>query len=109
MRQKVHSQPIPLAKEVQNTINLLIRQTDPINSLKMRITKQPQSGSNRDCRLPIPGTTIEKKYKDHSYTVIVLKDGFEYEQMRYKSLSAIAKKITGSHWNGYGFFGLEKR
>lgn len=108
MRKKTQTHPVSLSNEVRQTIDLLIQQTDPINSVKMRATKQNQTTTNRDYRLPIPGTTIEKKYKDQSHTIIVLKDGFEYEQKRYKSLSAIAKKITGSHWNGYGFFGLEK-
>jgi hypothetical protein len=38
----------------------------------------------------------------------VLPLGFEYEGEKYKSLSAIAKKITGSHCNGYHFFRLTK-
>ena len=109
MSQKSHLQSASLSNEVKQTINSLIQQTDPINSLKMRTAEQPKTGTSRDYRLPIPGTTIDKKYKDQSHTILVLKEGFEYEQKRYKSLSAIAKKITGSHWNGYGFFGLEKR
>jgi Protein of unknown function (DUF2924) len=39
--------------------------------------------------------------------VTVRADGFEYESQTYKSLSAIAKAVTGSHWNGYVFFGLK--
>ena len=74
------------------------------------MAKNSQNKRNmRDYRLPIPGSTIHKEYKGQKYIVRVLKYGFEYEKKSYKSLSAIAKKITGSHWNGYGFFGLEKR
>jgi len=39
--------------------------------------------------------------------VTVLADGFEYQGERYRSLSAVAKAITGSHMNGFRFFGLE--
>ena len=39
--------------------------------------------------------------------VLVTADGFEYEGMRYASLSAAAKAITGSHCNGFRFFKLE--
>ena len=39
---------------------------------------------------------------------MVLDNGFEYEGQVYRSLSRIAKVVTGSHWNGYGFFGLKK-
>jgi len=60
-----------------------------------------------DERLPAPGTAIVRQYKGRTLQVLVLTDGFEFEGQRYKSLSAVAKKITGSHVNGYRFFGLE--
>ncbi|GIW81344.1 MAG: hypothetical protein KatS3mg105_3501 [Gemmatales bacterium] len=61
-----------------------------------------------DARLPAPGTAIIRHYKGRTLQVLVLSDGcFEFEGQRYKSLSAVAKKITGSHVNGYRFFGLE--
>ena len=37
---------------------------------------------------------------------MVLDDGFEFEGKRYRSLTAVAKAATGSHWNGRHFFGL---
>ena len=55
----------------------------------------------QDRRLPIPGTVISRPYKGQSLHVSVLADGFEFEGETYKSLSAVAKKITGSHCNGY--------
>jgi hypothetical protein len=60
-----------------------------------------------DPRLPTPGTAIVRQYKGRTLQVLVLPDGFEFEGRRYKSLSAVAKRITGSHVNGYRFFGLE--
>lgn len=60
-----------------------------------------------DERLPPPGTAIVRQYKGRTLQVLVLTDGFEFEGQRYKSLSAVAKKITGSHVNGYRFFGVE--
>ena len=39
--------------------------------------------------------------------LIVLPDGFEWQDQKYGSLSAIAKAITGTNWNGYAFFGLK--
>jgi hypothetical protein len=60
-----------------------------------------------DSRLPAPGTAMVRQYKGRTLQVLVLPDGFEFEGERYKSLSAVAKKITGSHVNGYRFFGLE--
>jgi hypothetical protein len=60
----------------------------------------------KDKRLPIPGTIVKKEYKGNQIQVEVLENGFEYKGRKYKSLSAIAKEITGAHWNGYLFFNL---
>lgn len=60
-----------------------------------------------DGRLPPPGTLITRLYKGRNLTVTVLADGFEHMGERYGSLTAVAKAITGSHMNGYRFFGLE--
>jgi hypothetical protein len=59
-----------------------------------------------DRRLPPPGTVLARPYKGQTLRVIVRADGFEYEGEAYNSLSAVAKAITGSHCNGYLFFGL---
>jgi Protein of unknown function (DUF2924) len=60
-----------------------------------------------DGRLPAPGTAIDRTYKGRKIRLLVQTDGFDYEGRRYKSLSAVAKEVTGSHVNGYRFFGLE--
>lgn len=62
----------------------------------------------RDARLPMPGCLIVKEYKDQTIVVKVLNEGFEYDNRRFASLSAIAGEITGTRWNGFAFFGLEK-
>jgi hypothetical protein len=43
------------------------------------------------------------------HCVTVLDDGFEYQGSKYRSLSAIARAITGTRWNGPAFFGLRNR
>lgn len=60
----------------------------------------------RDSRLPPPGNWIERPYKGRTIRVLVVADGFEYEGQRFKSLSAVAKAVTGSHTNGFLFFRL---
>ena len=65
-------------------------------------------GIPADRRLPMPGTIITREYKGQSLQVVVLKQGFEFEGESFKSLSAVAKAITGSHCNGYLFFRLIK-
>ncbi len=56
----------------------------------------------------LPGTVLARDYKGRTVRVTVLANGFEYEGERYKSLTAVAKAVTGKHWNGYHFFGLRK-
>ncbi|MCG6158326.1 DUF2924 domain-containing protein [Rubinisphaera margarita] len=62
--------------------------------------------TNHDPRVPLPGTTITREYKGQTLQVTVLADGFLYAGEVYKSLSAVAKAITGSHGNGFLFFRL---
>ena len=59
--------------------------------------------------LPAPGTILTRLYKGRLLEVTVLADGFAYGGQRFATLSAVAKKITGSHWNGFHFFGLTKQ
>jgi hypothetical protein len=66
-----------------------------------------QTTVTSDPRLPAPGIAIVRNYKGPMLRVLVLSDGFEYNGERYKSLSAVAKAITGSHCNGFRFFELE--
>lgn len=52
------------------------------------------------------GIKLIREFKGKRYSVTVLKDGFEFNGNKYKSLSSIANKITGKHWNGKKFFGV---
>jgi len=63
---------------------------------------------SQDDRLPMPGAVLTRRYKGRTIEVRVLPDGFEYEGEVYKSLSAVARAVTGTHWNGYHFFQLGK-
>jgi Protein of unknown function (DUF2924) len=63
----------------------------------------------RDGRLPLPGTLLTRSFANRRIVVTVLKDGFEYQSQRYRSLSAIAREVTGTRWNGLLFFGLVGR
>jgi len=68
--------------------------------------KLPLPEVPRDPRLPAVGTVIRRDYRGTTHEVTVGVDSFEYAGQRYKTLSAIAKHITGTAWNGFGFFGL---
>jgi hypothetical protein len=65
--------------------------------------------TRNDLRLPPPGTEIRKRFGNRDIVVKVLPKGFEYKHQRYRSLSAIARDVTGTRWNGLLFFGLTER
>jgi hypothetical protein len=61
---------------------------------------------SNDSRLPLPGALLVREHKGQTLQVRVLPKGFEFEGEIFKSLSAVAKKITGQHCNGFYFFKL---
>jgi DUF2924 family protein len=67
--------------------------------------KQPVRKGDR----PISGTRLIREWQGVEHTATVLDAGFEYQGRRYKSLSAVARTITGTRWNGPAFFGLRNR
>jgi hypothetical protein len=54
-----------------------------------------------------PGTRLIREWQGRTYDVLVLDDGFSWQNTHYRSLSAIARKITGTAWSGPLFFGLK--
>lgn len=63
----------------------------------------------RDPRLPEPGTVLTREHNGVEHHVVVLDDGFEYRGERFATLSKVARAITGTNWNGYLFFSLQRR
>jgi len=64
------------------------------------------AGRDRDARLPKPGTILSRAFRDQNITVHVLETGFQYEGVVYRSLSAVARHVSGTQWNGFAFFQL---
>jgi hypothetical protein len=80
-----------------------------------RLERLVESGENdRTTRRPAsrerlrPGTTLVKNWRGRTYRVVVLEHGFTFDGVTYQSLSQIARKISGTPWNGPAFFGLRK-
>ncbi len=75
--------------------------------------KKPTYGKaerqRRDRRLPAPGAVVVARVGGRQHLVTVLERGFVYGGRPFRSLSAIARVITGTTWNGFLFFGLERR
>jgi hypothetical protein len=86
------------------------------NDAELRVTapREPEAGKTVQCRVsngspaPLPGSRLTRQYKGRLLQVTVLADGFEFDSERYRPLSAIAKAVTGAHWSGYRFFGLQQ-
>jgi Protein of unknown function (DUF2924) len=73
---------------------------------------EPAAGDARKPTPPIslkPGTRLVREWRGVTHTVLVHADGVEWNGRRYKSLTVIAREITGARWSGPRFFGLRKR
>ena len=62
-----------------------------------------------DPRNPLVGTRLVREWGGVEHSVTVCSDGYEWQGLKFKSLSAVAKTITGSSWNGFVFFGLRAK
>ena len=60
-------------------------------------------------KAPTPGTRFIREWRGQRHEVTAAADGFEYLGQRFRSLTAVAKAITGQHTNGHVFFGIKKR
>ncbi|QOJ01910.1 MAG: DUF2924 domain-containing protein [Phycisphaeraceae bacterium] len=85
------------------------RESDNVRAGARLVTITGRLASAGTDRLPAPGTVLRRSFKGAEHEVTVLPNGFEYEGKAYRSLSAVATAITGSHWNGFLFFGLTKK
>ena len=56
-----------------------------------------------------PGAKLVREWRGETHTVIVCEDGFEWKGRHWRSLSVVARKITGGHWSGPRFFGLKEK
>ena len=55
------------------------------------------------------GTIYTRLWKGREIRAVAVEGGYEWDRVVYRSLSAVAKVVTGSHWNGRLFFGITKR
>jgi len=86
-----------LRKETVERLRVLAKQYDKPGS---RLKSRPD-------RLPIAGTRLVREWQGVQHCVTIRGDDFEFQGRPYKSLSAIAREITGVRWNGWVFFGLK--
>jgi hypothetical protein len=88
-----------LSRETRRTLDLLADEIEGRSGRKAVIA---------DSRNPVVGTRLVREWDGVEHTVTVMKDGFDWQGRKFKSLSAVARAITGTQWNGYRFFGLRE-
>src|SRR5258705_13635921 len=69
----------------------------------------PGGKKPRDSRLPAPGQWLSRQFQGQTVSVEILGTGFRYQERVYKSLSAVARHVTGVQWNGFSFFHVQGR
>ena len=96
------------AAEIADEADLRIRAPEGFFAERPSIPAD-RAKPGRDWRLPVPGAVLSRQFENRRILVTVLEKGFEYQSRRYRSLSAIAREVTGTRWNGLLFFGLAER
>jgi hypothetical protein len=98
------------AMEIANDADLRIRAPRTMfgqdRTLDPGLSVARKVPGEQDSRLPPPGSYLDREYKGQRIIVKVLVGGFEFEGRIYRSLSAIAREVTGTKWNGFIFFNM---
>ena len=96
------------AEELANDADLRLRPpkapVEPVGPERTTVARLPVYNS----RKLMPGVILTRQYKGKTIVVTVVERGYEYAGERYRSLSAVAKTVTGSHWNGMKFFNVDE-
>ncbi len=97
----------PLSQMALDRVDELVKdsklRTKPPQNFNLDIPKRARTKKQK----LQPGTILTKTYNGEDYEVVILDRGFLWNNRIFKSISAVAKEITGSHWNGNLFFGLK--
>lgn len=89
-----------LTKKTRRVLDLLADEVDGKIARKSMVA---------DPRNPVVGTKLVREWDGAEHTVTVMRDGYECQGRKYRSLSAVAKAITGTNWNGFRFFGMREK
>lgn len=87
----------------------------PDRTLKQRLTRLAEDQRKGRASSPLPtlqikpGTRLLRDWQGETHSVTMTASGFQYRNKTYRSLSMIAREITGTRWSGPAFFGLRDR
>jgi hypothetical protein len=85
--------------------------SEPTRAKLAALAKTAEKGSTPRTRMrsqdrPVAGTRLVRTWNGEEHSVTVLQTGFDYRGHSFASLTAVARRITGTQWNGPAFFGL---
>ena len=87
---------------------LSVRSRRRLDEMAAAISSDPKTTIENIVRTN-PGTQLIRSWQGKTHTVMVQESGYQYDGRRYRSLSEIARHITGTQWSGPLFFGLKLR
>ena len=97
------------AMEIANDAD--IRMMPPRERKPREVAPQPNTVvvnvDSKPARSLSVGQSLQRVYKGQNVVVLIRGDGFEWQGQKYKSLTAVAKAVTGKHWNGFNFFRVD--
>jgi len=88
----------------QAGLGLTVEQQEKLNRLLAAYKRNP--APLRELKVK-PGTRLVRTWQGVQYAVLVRTDGYEYNGLTCRSLSEVARIITGTNWNGWAFFGIK--
>ena len=97
-----------LSDDAKRRLDKLIADVEVSFDKEHRTVRDPLLRPGRRRRPPV-GSALHRVWNGRDIHVRVVENGFEFDGVVYRSLSAVAKAVTGTHWNGNLFFGLTKR
>lgn len=78
-------------------------------SIQLKLKRFQNNSHNNKVSSDLPeGTVLMREWHGDNYRVVVLRNGYEWNNTHFKSLSEIARSITGTRWSGPRFFGLRR-
>jgi hypothetical protein len=87
----------------RSTLSCLVQSAEPAGGTGLAVTRE-----RGGFVVPKPGTRLIREWREVTHAVLVHADGYEWQGVRHRSLSLIARAITGAHWSGPRFFGLRR-
>lgn len=107
----LNEESLKRAKELADPtqLRMIAPRVKPISDNAQTVTRTLPVAITANQSDLVPGTQLERMYKGQRIVATIMENGVRWNGDLYSSLSAVAKAVTGNHWNGKLFFGLTKK